>query len=162
MEATTQRILAVTAADWEPEMPIKPENKARYPSNWKEVRAAILERALHRCEQCNAPNGSIVVRGTAKDDGTYMLLDGDGEVYDEETGEYLGLCKGSEYDVGRTSKVVLTIAHLDHVPEHCQPENLKALCQRCHLAYDAGHHRANAAATRKARKAIGDLFEESA
>lgn len=31
-------------------MPIKPENKKRYPKNWKEIRAHILERAGHRCE----------------------------------------------------------------------------------------------------------------
>jgi len=33
--------------------------------------------------------------------------------------------------------VVLTIAHLDHTPENCDPENLRALCQRCHNEYDA-------------------------
>jgi hypothetical protein len=46
-------------------MPIKPENKARYPQNWKAIRARILERAGNCCEQCRAPNGSIVNRGTA-------------------------------------------------------------------------------------------------
>jgi 5-methylcytosine-specific restriction endonuclease McrA len=33
--------------------------------------------------------------------------------------------------------VVLTVAHLDHQPEHCGDENLAALCQRCHNRYDA-------------------------
>ena len=28
-------------------MPIKPENKKRYPKNWKDIRAAILERMCH-------------------------------------------------------------------------------------------------------------------
>lgn len=37
-------------------MPIKTENKHRYPSNWREIRAAILERAGDRCEQCGIPN----------------------------------------------------------------------------------------------------------
>lgn len=37
------------------------------------------------------------------------------------------------------SKVVLTIAHLDHIPEHCDPSNLRALCQKCHNQYDAAH-----------------------
>lgn len=36
--------------------------------------------------------------------------------------------------------VVLTIAHLDHMPENCQRANLKAMCQRCHLVYDQEHH----------------------
>ena len=26
-------------------MPIKPENKSRYPKNWKQIRNSILERA---------------------------------------------------------------------------------------------------------------------
>jgi 5-methylcytosine-specific restriction endonuclease McrA len=36
------------------------------------------------------------------------------------------------------SKVVLTIAHLDHDPENwdVKDERLAALCQKCHLAYD--------------------------
>jgi hypothetical protein len=44
-------------------------------------------------------------------------------------------------------KVVLTIAHLNHTPEDCRPENLRALCQRCHNQYDAKHR----AETRKKR-----------
>jgi 5-methylcytosine-specific restriction endonuclease McrA len=36
------------------------------------------------------------------------------------------------------SKVVLTIAHLDHDPQNwdVKDERLAALCQKCHLAYD--------------------------
>lgn len=36
--------------------------------------------------------------------------------------------------------VVLTVAHLDHTPEHCDPDNLAAMCQGCHLHYDRDHH----------------------
>lgn len=54
------------------------------------------------------------------------------------------------------SKVVLTIGHLDHQPENCDPENLRAWCQRCHLNYDKHHHYE----TRRKGKAIGDLFDE--
>lgn len=35
------------------------------------------------------------------------------------------------------SWVVLTVAHLDHDPTNCDPDNLRALCQRCHNGYDA-------------------------
>ena len=45
-------------------MPIKPENRKRYPKNWlTEIRPDILERAGHRCEgspaypDCHAENG---------------------------------------------------------------------------------------------------------
>ena len=56
------------------------------------------------------------------------------------------------------SKVVLTVAHLDHQPENCEDDNLRAMCQRCHLTYDAAHHAKNATQGRRSRKAMGDLF----
>ena len=37
-------------------MPIKPENKARYPKNWKQIRISILERANNCCEFCGVEN----------------------------------------------------------------------------------------------------------
>ena len=40
------------------------------------------------------------------------------------------------------SRVVLTIAHWpDPDPRLCHPGNLRALCQRCHLALDREAHR---------------------
>lgn len=138
-------------------MPIKPENKARYPKDWPQIRAAILERAGNKCEKCKAPNRTRIARGAGKDVDTYMLDNAD--VYCAESGQYLGRCRHSDYDLLRMTDVVLTIAHLDHVPENCTPENLLALCQRCHLRYDQQHHQANAQATRKARLAVADLFD---
>jgi 5-methylcytosine-specific restriction endonuclease McrA len=139
-------------------MPIKAENRARYPANWKEIRASILERAGNCCEQCRVANGDMIVRGIDSCAGTFQRYEGDGEVYDAETGRLLGRRKASEYLGNRWTRIVLTIAHLDHVPENCDPSNLKALCQRCHLAYDAEHHAETARETRRARKAIADLF----
>ena len=49
------------------------------------------------------------------------------------------------------SRVILTIAHLDHTPENCADDNLRAWCQRCHFAYDLPMHIANRKATRWAR-----------
>jgi len=43
-------------------MPIRPENRARYPQNWQQIRADILARAQMRCEgtpqypDCRAEN----------------------------------------------------------------------------------------------------------
>lgn len=140
-------------------MPIKPENRARYPKNWKEIRQRILARAGNECEKCKAPNGQWIMRGAGKDAGTYMLWDG--QVFSESTGERLGMARGSEYEVLRGVVIVLTIAHLDHTPENCGDYNLCAWCQKCHLAYDQEHHQANARATRRAKLAIGDLLEQS-
>ncbi len=87
-------------------MPIKPENKLRYPKNWlTEIRPAILERAGNKCE------------------GSPLYPD----------------CRVGNYKPHPVtgSKVILTIAHLDHTPENCNPENLRAWCQRCHCTFDA-------------------------
>jgi len=54
-------------------MPIKPENKDRYPKNWKQISEYIrFVRAGNRCEVCNAENykphpitGSTVILTTA-------------------------------------------------------------------------------------------------
>lgn len=101
-------------------MPIKPENKDRYPKDWKTIRAAMLERAGNCCEFCGAMNNQ-----------PHPITN---------------------------SRVVLTIAHLDHTPEHNDPANLRALCQRCHLAHDAEHHQQTAYETRRRPLALRDLF----
>lgn len=53
-------------------MPQTPEELARYPADWQERRAAVLARAVNRCEWCGAINhephpktGSRVVLTTA-------------------------------------------------------------------------------------------------
>lgn len=57
------------------------------------------------------------------------------------------------------SRVVLTVAHLDHNPQNCDRDNLRALCQKCHLAYDRDLHTRNASRTRCIKKRNLDLFE---
>lgn len=39
------------------------------------------------------------------------------------------------------TRVVLTVAHLDHDLIDHSDSNLLAMCQRCHLAYDRLEHR---------------------
>lgn len=50
------------------------------------------------------------------------------------------------------SKVILTIAHLDHNPSNNDHENLRCWCQKCHLNYDREHHLENAKKTREVKK----------
>lgn len=49
-------------------MPIKPENRSLYPSNWKEIRQDILKRANNKCEFCGIENYKI------KDNGAKVVL----------------------------------------------------------------------------------------
>lgn len=84
------------------------------------------------------------------------------DVYCADSGQYLGQCRHSDYDLLRMTDVVLTIAHLDHVPENCAPENLRAWCQRCHLRYDAEHHKQTAYRTRKNAALTIDMWADHA
>lgn len=56
------------------------------------------------------------------------------------------------------SHVVLTIGHLDQTPEHCEMDNLRAWCQRCHLNYDAKQHARSSCETRRANRRTLELF----
>ena len=60
------------------------------------------------------------------------------------------------------SKVMLTIAHLDHdkANHEVTDERLAALCQRCHLGYDLGRHIENRKFGRNFRKHQISLFPE--
>ena len=137
-------------------MPIRPENRDRYPADWPQISAQVREEAGHKCEWCGAPNGVFIARGKGVDSGTYMMPRG--ETFNAKTGEFLGMSRGSEYDVDRFTKVVLTVAHLDHTPENCARDNLAALCQRCHNRYDAPMRRAGIAERKRAKMAVADLF----
>lgn len=107
-------------------MPIKSENRARYPKDWRLIADGIRLRGSWRCEGSPAyPN-----------------------------------CRAGQYESHPVtgSMVVLTVAHLDHTPENCCEMNLRCMCQRCHLTYDAAHHAQTAYATRKAAANTADLF----
>lgn len=57
------------------------------------------------------------------------------------------------------SRVVLTIAHIDHDVENNADENLAALCQRCHLRHDAQEHARHAAETRRRKELLAGQLE---
>ena len=58
------------------------------------------------------------------------------------------------------SVVALTVGHLDHVPEHVEPANLRVWCQKCHNTYDAQHRRGTRARTKHDQAETRELFEE--
>lgn len=103
--------------------PIRPENLARYPEDWPAISLAVKEDAGWRCE-CLGECG----RGT-----------------------HDGRCpnRHGQPAYGTGSRVVLTTAHLNHTPEDCSRENLRAMCNGCHLHYDREHHAETRAETRR-------------
>lgn len=106
--------------------PIRVGRAALYGKDWKAFSESIrFGRAKGRCE-CRGECGAT-----------------------HETGRRAsGRCPRRHGQIipGKTSRVVLTVAHLCH-DETCR-EHVKAMCQRCHLTYDAKHHARNAAVTR--------------
>lgn len=101
-------------------MPIRAENRSRYPANWKAVSLARRVAAGWKCEWCPA-------------------------------------LQGEEHPISG-GKVVLTVAHLDHQPENCDPANLAALCQRCHNRYDAPTRRQGIKLRAREALSVGDMF----
>ena len=125
-------------------MPIRPDLRQYYkPPAWPAVRRRILERAGGkfdengkylggaRCEQCKAPDQERIVRWEGSAAWASIL-----EWSLDPTAE------------SRIVKIVLTVAHLNHVAGDDRDENLAALCQWCHLNLDRSSH----ADTRKKRK----------
>lgn len=113
-----------------------PIDYSRYPANWKtEIVPAVLSRADNCCEVCGLPNKSIVfsIKLDVKENGRYKQRsiwftsqsDANRESYD--------------YRDVRQVTVILTVAHLDHDEENHEVsiDRLKAMCQLCHLRYDA-------------------------
>jgi len=105
------------------------ERTRLYPKDWHEITSMIKARAGWRCE-CEGECG--LHRTTP---GPRRCI--------ERHGHPATWARGW---------VVLTVHHLNHDPTDNRPENLKAMCQRCHLRCDVGLHQENAARTRRRKK----------
>jgi len=129
-----------------------------YPPNWKtEIRPAILARAENRCEHCKIANGNIVIRGTFEGKDCYQ--DMDGTIWSDKERVKIGEdYLGEVHPTNSIIRIVLTIAHLDHDTTNNSYDNLKAMCQKCHLNYDKVHHANNSRNTRNEKKKQIPLF----
>lgn len=134
-------------------MPIRAEFRHFYGREWRTVtRPRILARAKNKCEQCGVQNRIEVTRVA----GAWF----------DFRGKWWGGSAGTWRDVGsrplkhkptgiqRIVSIVLTIAHLNHVSGDDRDENLKALCQWCHLNYDKLHHHETRAARKDAARPL--------
>lgn len=124
-----------------------------YPEDWAEIRGRILERAGHRCEcegECGKDhrpeNAPPSVRVGGDEFGNHA------SIVHATWGPGDPRCRrrhGEQIQVNSlslnptTAKTVLTIAHLDHnasLGNH-EDDNLKAMCQGCHLRFDSEANR---------------------
>lgn len=120
-------------------MPIRPENRARYPKDWQRVVERIRTRSGGRCE---------------------FRLDHFNSVYTAKTPKVrtkrCSARNGKPHPL-TGSMVVLTVAHLNHQPEDNRDGNLLHGCQRCHNTYDAPMRRAGIQKRAREKCAIGEL-----
>lgn len=129
-------------------MPIRAEEKSKYPENWKEIRENILKRAEQRCEWCGVPDHAV---GYRNEKGKF--IPNAGNIYCDKSGRgELPLAAAQDIaehynkwspDGNHWIVIILTIAHLDHNPANNDPGNLAALCQQCHNRYDAKKRQRN-------------------
>lgn len=143
-------------------MPIRPENRDRYPPDWPEISARVRMEANGQCEWCGALNGATIRRGKAAD-GTPVYRYASWSAYMDglsaDTGTLVPESCEDLSDYGDPVRVILTVAHLDHRPENCERANLVALCQRCHNRYDAPERRKGIAERKRAANAVSDFFD---
>ena len=154
-------------------MPLRPDVRHFYGREWRTItRPRILARAQNRCEGCLKPDGETVhtISGRYDTGEAFMLWrlpsrGGRGLPWNTQAGwparmkDYIEALGAPVMD-RRKIRVVLTVAHMDHdaqVGRH-DPARLAALCQRCHLTYDAPFHARNAAATRRRKMLTAEMF----
>lgn len=118
-------------------MPIKPENKHLYPDNWKEISYRIrFERARGCCESCGMKHWAVIKRFANGSWRPLTAIEWD-MVFLRIRNQHSNMTESLKHH-GFT-RIVLTVAHLDHDPTNNKDENLKALCQKCHNRHDAKH-----------------------
>lgn len=114
-------------------MPIRPENRDRYPKQWPQMVAAAAERSGGRCE-CDGKCGIAHPGGRC-------------EAVNREPHPSTG------------SIVVLTLAHEHGVPlEETSIDRMFHACQRCHNRYDAPMRLAGIRHRQRAALGMQDLF----
>jgi hypothetical protein len=114
-----------------------PYDRSLYPPDWPAISRRIRARAGGQCEctgECGLHRAHPGPRRCVERNGAPAIW-----------------AKG---------RVVLTVAHLNHDPADCRDENLKAMCNRCHLRYDTALHVRHAATTRVRARAAGTLALE--
>ena len=91
-----------------------PIDYSEYHPKWSLISKLIrFRRAKNKCEWCGVVNYHYVNKKTRQP------------------------CLSDEDDATR---IVLTVAHLDHDKTNNRFSNLAALCQKCHLGHDRSNH----------------------
>ena len=122
-----------------------PIDYKKYPKNWlSEIRPRIMQRANNCCENENCDFKHLeevwAVRYRGRTTGWFRDFDEANKMPKSNEIKYNSkLKKNIPVPNPKKVKVVLTIAHLDHDETNLEvtDDRLKAMCQLCHLGYDA-------------------------
>src|SRR5690606_29576871 len=122
-----------------------PIDYSKYPPNWKsEIRPRIMKRANNTCEcdGCDFKHLEEVwsVKKNGRVTGWYRSFDeADSMPKTIESRKNPKTRRNETIPNPKKVKVILTIAHLDHdeTNHNVSDDRLMAMCQLCHLRYDA-------------------------
>ena len=115
-----------------------PIDYSKYPKDWKtEIVPRILKRENNKCGLCGVENKTTLTSLPLR-----MRIENKYKIkrfWITESSDILRMKPYSQGGEIKEIKVVLTIAHLDHDEENHEVEDdrLMAMCQYCHLNYDA-------------------------
>lgn len=134
---------------------VSPLDRAAYPPNWADLRAAALSRSGGQCEcegQCGLHDSRLsgaCLAANLHDACQWPRVCGcichGPEPRDRRCEERNGL-----WAKWAKGKVVLTTAHLCNDPSCANLMHLRAMCNRCHIRIDQPLHREHAAASKRA------------
>ncbi len=102
------------------------KNRDKYPPHWEDtIRPLILLRDKYTCQKCGVRHRKCYV---FQKDGTRF------EIPEDEISEWRAYGD-------KAYKVHLQVAHLDQNPSNNDDDNLKAMCPKCHLAFDRAYNK---------------------
>jgi hypothetical protein len=108
-----------------------PMNRDRYPGNWDEIALDIKAAANWICVECGRPcrhPGELANEFANRIKAHHPMWSMD-LADEEQQGEVMVL-------IPKIGRFTLTVAHLDHTPENCDADNLRAWCSVCHCRND--------------------------
>lgn len=101
-----------------------PMQRSRYPKNWDAIAMRVKIQANWECQECGR---MCKKKSESWNEFVERVVPKAHSLYSYDLLEEICL---------KPKRFVLTVAHLDHLPENCDYSNLKALCSVCHCRMD--------------------------